>query len=75
MDAICKNCKTKHFAAENPQDGEFSSCCHEGKINLPSMTPPPEQICQKLVLEKYYRFKKLDIASLGMRKNGTPKLL
>ena len=42
MDVICKDCKENHFAAENPQDGEFSRCWHKGKINLPPMTPPPE---------------------------------
>ena len=40
--ALCKHCKAKQFAAENPQNGKFSSSCHKGKINLPPMTPPPE---------------------------------
>ena len=44
MDAICKHGKAKRFAAEKPQDDEFSSCCHNGKINLPTMTPPPEYV-------------------------------
>ena len=44
MDVICKHFKAKHFAAEKPQDGEFSSCRHKGKINLPPMTLPPEYV-------------------------------
>ena len=38
------HCKAKHFAAEKTKDGELSSCCHKGKINLQPMTPPPEYI-------------------------------
>ena len=44
MDAICKHGKAKRFAAEKPQDDEFSSCCHKEKINLLPMTPPPEYV-------------------------------
>ena len=44
MVAVCKHCKVKNFAAENTQDGQFSSCCHKDKINLPPMTPPPEYV-------------------------------
>ena len=47
-----------HFTSAKTQDGEFSSCCLKGKINLPPMTPPPDQVRKKFVLEKY-QFKKL----------------
>ena len=54
--AISKHCKAKHFAAENPQDVQFSSYCHKGKINLP---PTATRVSQKFLLEKYCRFKNL----------------
>ena len=54
MDAIYKHCKAKHFAAEKTQNGEFSSFCHKGKIDLPPMmTPLASGVCQTFVLEKY----------------------
>ena len=60
MDAIYKHCKAKHFAAEKTQNGEFSSFCHKGKIDLPPMmTPLASGVCQTFVLEKYCPFKKL----------------
>ena len=63
---------------KTPQDGEFSSCCHKGKINLPPMTPPRENlknlylkntVDSKNLKENIKQYNKvLALASMGMRK-------
>ena len=47
MDQLCSHCGSKMFALEsvgNVQQKKFSLCCNQGKVNLPQIRPPPEEL-------------------------------
>ena len=44
MNSECKNCGAFHFESEKTSNGNFSSCCHNGKVNLPVFKEVPAQI-------------------------------
>ena len=35
FDVLCTSCRSRNFAAEQPSDGLFTSCCRKGKVMLP----------------------------------------
>jgi len=48
MSYSCHFCSAKFFKAEKPSDGLYSSCCHKGKIYLPSLLCSGELIATLL---------------------------
>ena len=36
FDVLCTSCRSRNFAAEQPSDGLFTSCCRKGKVMLPN---------------------------------------
>ena len=34
FDVLCTSCRSRNFAAEQPSDGLFTSCCRKGKVML-----------------------------------------
>ena len=40
MNVECKYCKSINFAAEQPNDELFNSCCRKGKVKLPERSKP-----------------------------------
>ena len=55
MDTICKHGKAKHFSVEKNLNGEFSSCCHKVKLNLP---PVYVKMCTLKILQIQKTLKK-----------------
>ncbi len=42
MVQICSECQSINFKGGKPSDGKFSSCCHEGKVDLEPLDTYPE---------------------------------
>lgn len=50
FDQVCQYCGSLNFSDER-NNGEFSLCCHKGKVNLPQFDEPPPRI-KKLFTEQ-----------------------
>jgi hypothetical protein len=42
MNTICSHCCSKNFLKEKPSDGNFTYCCHKGKVRLEQLTQTPQ---------------------------------
>ena len=50
MNVVCPHCHALHWAAEkltksSAANPVFGTCCFQGKIKLPSLDPPPPELC------------------------------
>lgn len=41
LSSLCDFCHAKHFNAERNSTGNFTNCCHNGKVQLQELSPPP----------------------------------
>ena len=48
MDQVCQHCNSFNFKDEKTSDGDFTSCCHKGKVQLPLFQNTPIEIVKLL---------------------------
>ncbi len=46
MNQECDKCHAKYFLQEKTTANKFTKCCHEGKVALPAITPPSQQVIE-----------------------------